>query len=1146
MIRNRRETQKKFAGGARKVGMLRPSQSKTRMKNRRATSRFRDFVGRRDLIRDFCRRLNSSTPDGKILFYRGDMGTGKSSLLRFLKGECCKRLAPTDWEYLNGLDDEQFLLNIRGADAMFNVPCLWLDLSPALPFHGSSSDAVSVLSKLRHSVGRTPIGFPLFDFALASYLNTVTRSAPSGGPISAGSGGLIAALIDVMSKGSGGTLAHECIKVIRRVYRGSALDRFGSAIDPNRLDELAQLEPETELVARLPDLLAEDLNAFTSGEGRCVLMVDSHDTLFGSSSAQPDELATQVDEWLRRLLLGLNREKGIVAVVAGTGRPRWPDAWEASIPADRIDVIEVPAYSFAEAHEVLRSHNVPQQQHSSIIQAARVDDGSVHPLLLSLLVTTSKGRDEGVGVDAASRASPMSAIVGAFLRSLDRQFGDTVKALAAARSFDKELFDALTDRLNIPRWPSTFSHLIQTAIVRKNGASYQIHELLRRALDELADSVTRASHAELEIHYASASSSMETFVERIYHLSKRNGNEAGQLWMRTLEQGLALGQLSGCRTLFTILPELAFVYRPTRAISFEIQAEYYALIGRPTVALHCLYAALATCDEGINVAAERQYLLSCRGRVLCDIAELGSLDPTVAEDYLRQAIAAHEEVAATTQNDPGDLSNLATTLAKLGMLIFERHGAFNEIAPLYHEAIERYNQSLAISPGDVQHLMNRANARAALARLYRRDGEGTNAMLEYSAAVEEYSRCLTVPDAPGVPYPKAAAGAISALTEKATLLASLGNEAGARAHYDRALHLADGVLQFAPDSPHVLLNKAVTLDSSGTLAMQQGLWTDAVSAWDQALACCDKASDVVSHRREFRELPAAILAKLATALGQLGLWDRCLETIGRASAELVKVDSCDRAASIRNLLGQLRPLAISSALIAHAGIRSGGLLERTDDVAFGRVIDLVVTVGNTDDDFLCGQLIDGLLKAHQRLNQVQKWKEADIVLESGRTLSVNRISAHTGAKFAQLLFDGIEAARSRRLVQLSRCRLADLRQVAANTEDTDVPAEELARAYYNEMAMPSDGMIRNTWHQTLPLIRSLRSGHPGSVTIRGALAAALLFARQFSGLAGEDPRPYADEIRKLASEFPNEREIEVVETLLRLSADLAMPRSKET
>jgi len=153
------------------------SQSASITKGTRALQLFTD---RYDLIRAFTRALHEDDGLGKILFFHGGGGNGKSLLIRFLQTYACKRFHR--WEEIRQQPDAEFVRRLQGERSFDPLPMALLD------FHTPSRrefeqpmvdyDALLMLRRQLgdfHADGFTRLRFPVYDFAAVWYLHRTDK-----------------------------------------------------------------------------------------------------------------------------------------------------------------------------------------------------------------------------------------------------------------------------------------------------------------------------------------------------------------------------------------------------------------------------------------------------------------------------------------------------------------------------------------------------------------------------------------------------------------------------------------------------------------------------------------------------------------------------------------------------------------------------------------------------------------------------------------------------------------------------------------------------------------------------------------------------------------------------------------------------------
>jgi len=137
------------------------------------------FTHRHQLIRAFAQRLHDDEALGKILFFQGGGGNGKSLLLRFLRDYACKRFH--HWEELRQRPDAKFVERLQREGSFDPLPVASLDFhAPPREFEQPTVDYDGLLM-LRRQLGafrgEDPgrLHFPVYDFAALWYLHQTGR-----------------------------------------------------------------------------------------------------------------------------------------------------------------------------------------------------------------------------------------------------------------------------------------------------------------------------------------------------------------------------------------------------------------------------------------------------------------------------------------------------------------------------------------------------------------------------------------------------------------------------------------------------------------------------------------------------------------------------------------------------------------------------------------------------------------------------------------------------------------------------------------------------------------------------------------------------------------------------------------------------------
>src|SRR5262249_32623362 len=117
------------------------------------------FTNRKNSIRHFASYLNDDPAKEQILFFHGDGGNGKTILLRFLRERCCKRLDADNWEYIKGLEGDDFIENFTGAIGCAEVPSSLIDFAMEPRGEYRPKEAFSALLRMRRDLSGCGLRF---------------------------------------------------------------------------------------------------------------------------------------------------------------------------------------------------------------------------------------------------------------------------------------------------------------------------------------------------------------------------------------------------------------------------------------------------------------------------------------------------------------------------------------------------------------------------------------------------------------------------------------------------------------------------------------------------------------------------------------------------------------------------------------------------------------------------------------------------------------------------------------------------------------------------------------------------------------------------------------------------------------------------
>lgn len=713
------------------------------------------FTDRHAIIRRFSECLNEDPPPKQILFYCGPGGNGKSLLLRYLRMNCCKRLR--EWgDWLKDATHDDFLRHMSRAEDAEPVPTAFIDFANQ---YQSPSDPFAVLAKLRGDLVEFGLRFPLYEFACMWYLREAKQLKEAqlktlfmSEELTAVSELLTAAAHSV----PGLSLVAAMLPLLHKRATGRALDEwFSTYLKKRKLtDEQVRLvtlmDPNSELLDKLPELFAQDLNTVVTMNGRCprvVLFFDGHQAFWTQGHDHLNDPYFASDRWFRRLLGSLEVPFSTVVVVSGREPPHWHQASEWKIPSNYVAAQPVEDFTDPDARDylghALRDVAPDVNLHERLCEVARVAADRVHPLYLGLCADIVwASADKGTQLTAADFASlPAVAdrgkvLIARLMSNVDAEIKAAVEALSACRTFDDAVFRALGEELRFLCTDAQFNVLVQFSFVTGQGqedtARYRIHDLLRRLLREQGNETMHRADDALERYYRARAETGDAvaLAEAIYHANRLDWRRGVSEWVDALDAALRQSRYDVCRALLGVLPELAIESDVARADVFRAEGEYYArlalarlgalqaTLAQPEAALQSYQKAIAAYDRALQWAPDNleAHINKCNA-----LRSLGNLQAALwqheaALQSYHDAIAAYAQARDLAPDDVGVYNNKGLALQSLGDLqaAFAQHETARGI---YVEAIAAFDQALRLAPGDEAARRARTATIAKLATL---------------------------------------------------------------------------------------------------------------------------------------------------------------------------------------------------------------------------------------------------------------------------------------------------------------------------------------------------------------------------------------------------------------------------------------------
>ncbi len=724
------------------------------------------FTNRHKSIRLFCEYLNDEPAKGKVLFFHGDGGNGKTWLLNNLRENYCKRLITSRWEIVKELPDddpeEYFEPNIKDTKEFFVVPNALLDFADRAALNHNPKDYYLGLLQMRRELAKYNIKFPTFDYAIVWYLASkgelTADKLKSLLPSEALD--IIGEVFSVAGESWFGTALKVVVSLIDRDAKEKfTLYRQKLGLDKETVQQIQALDLDREFQKFLPKYFAKDLNSAVSklDSKRIVLFFDTHEAFWGEQRQEPNAAFYQADEWIRILIRCSDVEKGIIFVFSGRYQPLWAKAEVAPISEDYIDLLRIGFLNRTYGTRYLQLGGIVDESlRNALLDAASIEADSVHPFFLGLCgdiyiaakqndveLTAKDFRQETVSADVDTALQEKGEILINRLLSLvnaDRQYA--VKAMSACRGFNADLFYEMGQALKFNAQRADFDLLTEFTFVwnleKEAQGTYQIHSLLRRLFRESIDNFVLETHKFLLFYYGKQfeEGNALAVADVIYHLNRLEyfnadndndlsiGKASRKLWTETFDDALRLTKFDLCRALLDVGGELFINDAFDSARFSESKAEYYSRLSLYREAFAEYALSIKDYDTALITAAEKEIVFNNKGNVL---QRLGALQARLTEtkeakESYQSAIEAYDNALRFAPEDNEVFNNKGNVLQRLGALQ-ARLTETEEAKESYQSAIKAYDNALRLAPEDVYAFNNKGSVLARLGDLQARLSE---------------------------------------------------------------------------------------------------------------------------------------------------------------------------------------------------------------------------------------------------------------------------------------------------------------------------------------------------------------------------------------------------------------------------------------
>ncbi len=867
------------------------------------------FTDRMVERRRFVEYLHGEARD-QVLCLHGDGGNGKSLLLKLLRTRYCRRLDLRDWEHVRQIQaNDRFIAAYEEAAdrAGRPVPCVYHDFGGPEGRGNPRTDWYALMS-LRRELGSQGLKFPRFDLAVILYLRRAHElsAADIKSLFPDDEAGLVGTVVDTLvldeNKLPVADLALKIVKIFNKHFQEDLWLWWSQrGVDSTTVETLQRLDKH-DLLVGLPGRFAKDLDQNAqqgldkpTAAPRIVLLFDTHEAFWGTGrqNESTDSYFSR-DEWLRRLLAPLyDPNHGVVVVVAGREPPRWPDAGETPIPAAYLDRQLIGHLDPDDARDYLARALVPAGREkdtpllNAIVRAAEVLPDQIHPLHLGLLADTvlaahERGKSIDPGdLDAAGPDDDVARkIVTRLLRYCNKETESAIKALAAARTFDRDVYLYVGDQLKFAATSAGFETLTSFSFVWRGSSTlsetYRVHETLRRLLAELDPDTSATAHAALEdYHRQKAIDEPTAIVDAIFHANRVDWKRSCDEWLNAMAR-VAINAQIAVGDALSVLPDelnmnsdllLEGSIRFRAGAYMHTRANYDRAISELTAAAAAYETALVRAPLDITEHTNRGVVLAALGNLQSEVSRHGEARVSYAT-----AVAEFDSVLALAPGNIDALMSKGTALYNVGTaglmaLESDGHTARDEAGNIFSAAVLACDASLRLAPDDVDTIRKKGDALQLLGLQQKESGEFSEATATLSAAVAVRAKLVEL-----------APDDVANREEYASQLGALGKAqedmlgfAAARESYAAAIDAYDAILAIAPAEPRVHYGRISVLLSLGEVQAHFGEYSEACTTYSEASVACDS---ILALRREDVD---AYLCK-ARALKSLGTMnDRLIE-----------------------------------------------------------------------------------------------------------------------------------------------------------------------------------------------------------------------------------------------------------------------------
>ena len=721
-----------------------------------------------------------------ILSYYGVGGIGKSTLQTHLKEQ-----------YLD--QDEKSIYS-------------WIDFDT----EANRTPHKALRTLARNFKQKSNINFPVFDIAYLIYWSKAfpDHNIKKDGLPFLEEGSQLAGVVNLFEN-SGGMIG-TALNTLDYIVKKSKEFTFDTLVK-DELKKLNALEAE-EIEEKLILFFTYDIDTYKkkNSEMKVVIFFDTYEAICHTQKSHTN--CHVKDEWIRDIISELTY---VLFVICGREKIKWAEIdseWEEDLNQHILGNLSADdARSFLESCKIT----------DKALQNAIIQSSEGLPYYLDLCVDTFYQIKESGETPSAENFSNVEKekIFERFMRYLSLEEEETLKVLANARFYTKELFTELIEKFKTGYPITAIYQLNNFSFISEDNGLFQIHDLMRKSLinfqnDELSHDVNTFLFEYYNSHLQTldikniTQESIEALPEAFYHKEqlgdvKKLDNWYTKPYKKFVQAAKYKTVLKLSIRLIDLQEEVLGEKHQDTATSYNNLAELYRTMGLYEKALQHHQKSCTLTKEVFG--EEHQNTASSYNNQALLYEMMGEYEKALS--YYQKSLLIREKVLGKEH------ASTATSYNNLAEL-YKLMGTYDKALSLYQKSLTIREKILGEKHPDTATSYNN------LAGLYSAIDENEKALPLYQRALAIREKVL------GEEHPDTAAS----YNNLATLYSTKGEKEKALTLYQKALDITENVLgEDHPDTAGSYNNLATLYSAVGEKEKALLLYQKALSIWEKVL-----------------------------------------------------------------------------------------------------------------------------------------------------------------------------------------------------------------------------------------------------------------------------------------------------------------------